>query len=66
MNQPESLLIGKTIKYSVDKESINFGTVLDKVSLYDRKIGKVVTAYIVNSQGQLHNIHSWRLISIED
>lgn len=63
----QSLLIGKKVKFSKNREENLFGTVLDKVSMLSKPDSNLaLTGYmIVTDDNVIHsNIASWRILEL--
>lgn len=61
-----SLLVGKEVKFSLQKDNFITGTVMDKILLKDRPDADIsITGYVIKDKdSKLHHIAHWRVQSV--
>lgn len=66
MKDELSLLVGKTVKYSITKNEIGEGVVVDKIQKKEKADDQIlVTGYLIKgSDGKIINISYWRILEV--
>lgn len=62
-----SLLVGKNVKYSVTKDILLTGLVLDKIQMYEKPTHQnTVTGYMIldHATGEIKPISYWRISTV--